>query len=35
LLKAEIASDAAHLGLSSLSEIGPQYFNWASNNWSG
>ncbi|TIA61400.1 FMN-dependent alpha-hydroxy acid dehydrogenase [Aureobasidium pullulans] len=33
LLKAEIASDAAHLGLSSLKEIGPQYFKWTPNNW--
>ncbi|KAH0377493.1 S-2-hydroxy-acid oxidase, partial [Aureobasidium melanogenum] len=33
LLKAEIASDAAHLGLSSIKDIGPQYFKWTPNNW--
>lgn len=33
LLKAEIASDASHLGLSSLKEIGPQYFKWTPNQW--
>lgn len=33
LLKAEIASDAAHLGLSSLKDIGPQYFKWTGNQW--
>ena len=33
LLKREIASDASHLGLTSLSKIGPDYFKWTPNQW--
>jgi isopentenyl diphosphate isomerase/L-lactate dehydrogenase-like FMN-dependent dehydrogenase len=33
LLKAEIASDAAHLGLKSIKDITPDYYKWTPNNW--